>query len=149
MLGNTLIENMDQSARDNLSRSFTLTESLFQDLYNNTVKIKHLELIIEKNETFLAVANVVEKYKNSSIPLTSSALKNTLLCREKDLKVLEDVIATVRKLQYFFREIRESELSENYIFNHLLCQKLYFLNNYKYLQIHVLQNEGDNSMIIE
>lgn len=102
---------MDRSAQDNLSRSFTLTESLFQDLYNNTVKIKHLELIIEKKETFLAVANVVEKYKNSSIPLTSSALKNILLCREKDLKVLEDVIATVRKLQYFFREIRESELS--------------------------------------
>lgn len=86
-------------------------ESLFRDLYNNTVKIKLLELIIGKKETFLAVANVVERYKNSSILLTSSALKNTLLCREKDLKVLEDIIATVRKLQYFFREIRESKLS--------------------------------------
>lgn len=62
------------------------------------MKIKYFEFIIEKNEIFFVVVNVVEKYKNLSIFLILFVLKNILLCWEKDLKVLEDVIVIVWKL---------------------------------------------------
>lgn len=70
-----------------------------------------LEFITTKKDTFLAVAQVFEKYKETSLPLTSSALKNIVLCREKDLKRLQEVITTVQKLQFFFKEIGESKLT--------------------------------------
>lgn len=104
-----VIAGMDQSARRYLSRSVTLMGLLFQNLLRNTVEIKMLELITAKKDTFLAVAQVFEKYKETSLPLTSSALKNIVLCREKDLKRLQEVKTTVQKLQFFFKEISESK----------------------------------------
>lgn len=102
---------MDQSAQRDLSRSVTLMGLLFQNLLRNTVEIEMLEFITTKKDTFLAVAQVFEKYKETSLPLTSSALKNIVLCREKDLKRLQEVITTVQKLQFFFKEIGESKLT--------------------------------------
>lgn len=110
VLEKVVIAGMDQSARRYLSRSVTLMGLLFQNLLRNTVEIEMLELITAKKDTFLAVAQVFEKYKETSLPLTSSALKNIVLCREKDLKRLQEVKTTVQKLQIFFKEISESKL---------------------------------------
>lgn len=106
-----MIAWMDQSAQRDLSRSVTLMGLLFQNLLRNTVEIEMLEFITTKKDTFLAVAQVFEKHKETSLPLTSSALKNIVLCREKDLKRLQEVITTVQKLQFFFKEIGESKLT--------------------------------------
>lgn len=102
---------MDHSARRDLSRSVTLMGSLFQNLLRNTIKFEKLELITAKKDTFFAVAQVFEKYKETSLPLTSSALKNIVLCREKDLNRLQEVLTTVQKLQFLFKEISESKLT--------------------------------------
>lgn len=110
VLGKVVIAGMNQSAQHNLYRSVTLIESLIQHLLRNAIKIEMLELIISKKDTFLAVAQVFEKYKDTSLPLTSSALENIVLCREKDLKRLQEVITTVQKLQFLFKEISESKL---------------------------------------
>lgn len=111
VLKKEVIQSMDETARHSLSRSVSLMESLFQKLRRNEVRIEMLELITSKKDTFLAVAQVFENYNDKSLPLTSLALENIVSCREKDLKRLQEVIHTVKKLQFFFREISESKLT--------------------------------------
>lgn len=111
VLKKRVIQRMDETAQHNLSRSVSLMESLFKKLLRNEVRIEMLELITSKKETFLAVAQVFENFNDKSLPLTSAALENIVSCREKDLKRLQEVITTVQKLQFFFREISESKLT--------------------------------------
>lgn len=101
---------MDETARYKLWRSVMLMGSLFQDISENTITIELLELIIAKKATFLAVGKVFEEHQEASLPLTTQALEKTLSCREKDLKTLEEVLATVRTLLYFLKEIRDRKL---------------------------------------
>lgn len=124
VLKKEVIQSMDKTAQHNLSRSVSLMESLFKKLLKNEVRIEVLELITSKKETFLAVAQVFEKFNDKSIPLTSSALENIVSCREKDLKRLQEVITTVQKLHFFFREISESKLTLTLtisVFNNYFC----------------------------
>lgn len=104
-----VFEDMDPDAKQKLTHSMSIMTSLFQKLSKNAVPIVQLELICSRRETFIAVACVFEKYEDKSIPLTISALENLLLCREKDLKCLEEVVSTVEKLQFLFKEICESK----------------------------------------
>lgn len=106
---------MDQTAQDKLSRSVILMGSLFQEFCKNAIKIELLELIIAKKATFLAVAKVFEEHQEASLPLTTHAFEKILSCREKDLKTLEEVLATVRTLLYFFKEISDSKLLLNFM----------------------------------
>lgn len=105
-----IFANMDETAKYKLSRSVHLMGSLFQDFSKNTITIELLELIIAKKGTFLAVAKVFEEHLEERLPLTTHALEKTLSCREKDLKTLEEVLATVRTLLYFLKEIRDRKL---------------------------------------
>jgi hypothetical protein len=99
--------------------------SLFQKLSNNAVSIAQLELLCSRKETFIAVACVFELYEDKNIPLTSSALENLLLCREKDLKCLGDVIGTVEILQFLFKEICESKLQKSINLLNIFADLLY------------------------
>lgn len=100
---------MDLVAKEKLAHSISIMTSLFQKLSNSEIQIVQLELICSKKETFIAVANVFEKHQSSSVPLTIDALDNQLQCREKDLKCLEEIISTVKKLQFLFKEISDSK----------------------------------------
>lgn len=110
VLDKSIIGCMDQTAQHKLSRSVILMGSLFQDFCENAIKIEILELIIAKKSCFLAVAKVFEEHQEEILPFTTHALEKTLSCREKDLKTLEEVLATVRTLLYFFKEISDSKL---------------------------------------
>lgn len=101
---------MEPSAQNNLDRSVRILRALCWSLYENTVDVGTLAFIISKKENFLAVANVFERCKNENLPLTTAAFENLLLCRDKDLKSLEEVISTVEKLQFLFKEISESKI---------------------------------------
>lgn len=104
-----VFEDMDSAAKQKLAHSMSFMTSLFQKLSKNTVPIVQLKLLCSRRETFIAVACVFEKYEDKSIPLTTSALENLLRCREKDLNCLEEVVSTVEKLQFLFKEICESK----------------------------------------
>jgi hypothetical protein len=108
---------MEQVAKQKLTHSMSIMTSLFQKLSNNAVSIAQLELLCSRKETFIALACVFEKYEDKNIPLTSSELENLLLCREKDLKCLGDVIGTVEILQILFKEICESKLQKSILLN--------------------------------
>lgn len=101
---------MDAAAQYKLCRSVELMRYSFQDFSENSITIGLLELIIAKKVTFLAVAKVFEEHQEESLPLTTHALEKALSCREKDLQALEEVLATVRTLLYFFKEIRDRKL---------------------------------------
>lgn len=100
---------MEPKSQHMLNRSVTIFYQLFRELHQNTVKVETLEMIIPKKDIFLAVAEVIEKIRKD-LPLTSFAFKNLLECREKDLKRLMEVIETVEKLQFLFKEISERKI---------------------------------------
>lgn len=100
---------MEPKSQHMLNRSVTIFYQLFRELHHNTVKVETLEMIIPKKDIFLAVAEVIEKIRKD-LPLTSFAFKNLLECREKDLKRLMEVIETVEKLQFLFKEISERKI---------------------------------------
>lgn len=100
---------MEPTSQEMLRRSVEIFTNLFKELHKNTVKVETLEMIISKKDIFLAVAEVIEKI-TKNLPLTSFAFENLLLCREKDLKRLVEVIGTVEKLQFLFKEISERKI---------------------------------------
>lgn len=115
---------MDHTAQENLDRSVMILRALCWSLYENTVIVETLEFIISKKEVFLAVVNVFENCGNENIPLISSEFENLLLCRDKDLKSLEEVVRTVEKLQFLLKEISESK-----IFTYYTTLYIYILNS--------------------
>lgn len=99
---------MDPIAKENLRKSVSMMEVLFQDLYRNSVVVRQLEIIIPERQTFITVAQIFEKNAEDKIPLTYKAVENLLLCREKDVKALEGVTCTVQTLARLFEEINKS-----------------------------------------
>ncbi|XP_062570766.1 E3 ubiquitin-protein ligase RNF213-like isoform X2 [Saccostrea cucullata] len=97
--------DMNSAAKEKLQRSVTIMKSLFHKLSKNDLHITCLELICSRKETFISVATVFENHENISMPLTISALNNMLMCREKDLNFAEEIITTVEKLQFLFKDI--------------------------------------------
>lgn len=100
---------MQPKSQQMLKRSVRMFCQLLRKLHDNTVTVETLEMIIPKKDIFLTVAEVIEK-NTKELPLTSFAFKNLLLCREKDLKRLMEVIETVEKLQFLFKEISERKI---------------------------------------
>lgn len=101
---------MDPTAKDYLNRSVMILRTLCLSLYENTVNVQTLEFIISKKEVFLEVVKVFENCRNESLPLITSEFENLLSCRDKDLRSLEEVVRTVEKLQFLFKEISESKI---------------------------------------
>lgn len=110
VLKKNIFTMMDPTAQSNLERSVMILRTLYWSLYENTVNVETLGFIISKQKVFLAVTNVFEECPNENLPLTTSAFENLLLCREKDLKSLEEVIRTVEKLHFLLKEISESKI---------------------------------------
>ena len=124
VLQSEILKLMDHKAITNLEKSLSILRELFMDLHQHRVSIEVLGLVTSKKEMFLTVTDLFEQYQNDSLPMTSSAYRNLLLCREKDLKNLNEVIRTVETLQMFFEEISESK----FYFTYCTCRhKLYFL----------------------
>lgn len=101
---------MDPTAQDYLNRSVMILKTLCSSLCENTVNVQTLEFIISKKEVFLEVVKVLENCRNESLPLITSEFENLLSCRDKDLRSLEEVVRTVEKLQFLFKEISESKI---------------------------------------
>lgn len=124
VLQSEIFKLMDHKATANLEKSLSIMGELFMDLHQHRVSIEVLGLVTSKKEFFLTVTDLFEKYQNDSLPMTSSAYRNLLSCREKDLKTLNEVIRTVETLQMFFEEISESK----FYFTNCTCRhKIYFL----------------------
>ena len=108
VLNSKVFSSMDHIAQENLKKSVSMMEVLFQELYRNSVEIRQLEIVISERHTFIYVAKIFEDHADDRIPLTSQAVENLLLCREKDLKALEEVTCTVQKLARMFEEMNKS-----------------------------------------
>ena len=106
---------MDLIAQDNLRKSVAIVEGLFRDLYTDIVVVGHLEIIISQRNRFISVARVYEQHAEDRIPLASKAFENLLMCREKDLKALEETTSTVQKLARLFEEINKSMYLQSYL----------------------------------
>ena len=111
VLQSEIFQMMEPEAKDNLERSLSIMRTICVELYQHHVSIEVLYLLISKKEMFLAVTDLFEKHQSECLPIMSSAYKNLLLCREKDLKTLNEVMTTVETLRFFFEEIRESKFS--------------------------------------
>lgn len=114
VLQSEIFKLMDHKAIANLETSLSILRKLFMDLHQHRVSIEVLGLVTSKKEIFLTVTDLFEQYQNDSLPMTSSAYRNLLSCREKDLKTLNEVIRTVETLQMFFEEISESKFYSTY-----------------------------------
>lgn len=112
---------MDPTAQDYLNRSVMILKTLCSSLYENTVNVQTLEFIISKKEVFLEVVKVLENCRNESLPLITSEFENLLSCRDKDLRSLEEVVRTVEKLQFLFKEISESKIFTSLHVLHIFC----------------------------
>lgn len=118
---------MDLIAQENLGKSVSIVERLFWDLKTDIVVVGHLEIIISQRNTYISVAKVYEQHAEDRIPLTSKALENLLMCREKDLKALEETTSTVQKLVRLFEEINKSMYLKGYHVNYT-CPRPFALN---------------------
>ena len=119
---------MDFEAERNLETSLSIMRTIFVDLHQHDVTIEVLNLLISKKEMFLAVTDLFEKHQSKCLPIMSSAYKTLLLCREKDLKTLDEVMTTVETLRIFCEEIKESKFRFIFSRQRITHPRIFFIN---------------------